>query len=200
MKRLKLFVLPLFGLVILAGGLYMLFFQRQTEEVYVEPDSSQVFQAPVDAPVTDTTTDQNPAGTGRPVQLQVLDVGISVPVKDGYYNRQTQQWTLTRDSAQYAVMTPKPNENSGMTFIYGHNRKAVFSRLLGAKKGSVAVVTTDSNQRYTYRLKYSFTTSPTDSGFLRSDGPPLLTLQTCSGANFENRTLFVYELVGVTNA
>ena len=97
-------------------------------------------------------------------------------------------------------MTSRPNTTSGNTFIYGHNRSNVFSRLLKIKPGSVAYVTTDNNQRFIYRLSRSFTTNPNDSSILYYQGAPILTLQTCSGANFQDRTLFVFELVGVTDA
>lgn len=196
MKRFRKLIIPVFGLGLLLVGLFLLNSKNQVEEVYVEPDQTQVYENIVSEEIVQNVV----GGTGRPTYVEILDANIAVPVNNGYYNRQTQKWTLSKSAAQYAVMTPRPNQQSGNTFIYGHNRENVFSRLLGVKQGSVAFVTTDNNQKFIYKLKYSYTTDPTDSGFLYYDGPPRLTLQTCSGPNFENRTLFVYELVGVTNA
>lgn len=146
------------------------------------------------------TQDNNRKTPGYPVNIQILDADINVPVAKGYYNKQNQKWTLSKNSAHYAVMTSRPNAIGGNTFIYGHNRSNVFARLLSIKPGSMAYVTTDNNQRFAYRLTRSFTTNPSDSSVLGDKGAPILTLQTCSGANFQNRTLFVFELVGVTNA
>lgn len=198
MKYFKKFIPIALGLTILLIGSLLLVRQDNAEEVYVEPDQSQVYQ---DQPVSDDLVEPTvKSGLGRPVHIEILDANISLPVKDGYYNYKNQQWTLSKSSAQYAVMSPKPNQSSGNTFIYGHNRKNVFSNLLNIKQGSVALVTTDNNQKFIYRFKYSYTTNPSDNGLLYYEGPPQLTLQTCSGANFENRTLFVYEFIGVTNA
>lgn len=198
MKQINKFIAPVIGIVSLFVGIFLIARQDSLEEVYVEPDQAQVYRD--ESVVQEQSSLSAQAGTGRPVYIEVLDANISLPVNDGYYNYRTQKWTLSKTSAQYAVMSPKPNQNSGNTFIYGHNRENVFSNLLAVKQGSVAFVTTDSNQKFIYKLKYSYTTDPTDSDFLYYSGPPQLTIQTCSGPNFENRTLFVYELVGVTNA
>lgn len=147
-----------------------------------------------------TSTSDGQQNAGYPVRIEVVDASIDVPVAKGYYNKQTGKWTLSKNNAHYAVMTTRPNSVGGNTFIYGHNRSNVFSRLLKIKPGAVAYVTTDNNQRFIYKMTRSFTTNPNDSSVLNYQGAPVLTLQTCSGANFQNRTLFVFELVGVTHA
>lgn len=139
------------------------------------------------------------AGLGFPKNISIPSVNIDLSIAKGYYNNQNKKWTLSKNYAHYAVMTPRPNSRGGNTFIYGHNRSAVFARLPSLKLGSVAQITTSDNKAYSYKLKRIYTTNPNDSSLLSYEGPPILTLQTCTGANFQNRTLFVFEYQGVAD-
>ncbi len=191
--------------IIVAGIVLMLLANHQTKqaEAQANADADAVAAEVVaDQNVGDTspgTTAQSKTQTGSPVKIEILEAGISIPVAPGVYNAKSQTWTLSTTKAHYALMTPKPNTEGGNTFIYGHNRPSVFSRLTRAKVGDTAVVTTDKNQRFTYRMRSTYTTSPADSSLLNYNGAPILTLQTCTGANFQNRTLYVFDLIGVTN-
>jgi len=131
---------------------------------------------------------------GDPSHIEIPAVGISLEIEPGYYNQKTQTWTLSLTKAEYATITPKPNNASGNTFIYGHNRKGVFSTLLNIKAGDKAVVTTSNGHKFTYVMKSRHDTSPTDSSLFDYQGPPILTLQTCSGFWYQNRSLFVFDL------
>jgi hypothetical protein len=55
---------------------------------------------------------------GEPVRLQIPALKIDLNVIDGYYNKNSKTWTLTKDMAQYATITPQPNNQEGNTFIY----------------------------------------------------------------------------------
>ena len=132
-----------------------------------------------------------------PTRIIVKDVNIDLPVQKGYYDKRTQQWTLSLDKAQFAMVSTAPNSIKGNTYIYGHARQAVFARLLNLKSGSIAVVDTDKNQEFTYQLQRTIVTKPEDSSMLFYQGAPILTLQTCSGSVYQNRSLFVFTLVGV---
>jgi len=162
--------------------------------------ANQSSSTPAPGSATTTQSSQNKGQTGNPVRIQVLEADINIAVAPGVYNSTSQTWTLSTTKAHYALVTPKPNSDGGNTFIYGHNRSSVFSRLTTVKVGSTAVVTTDKDQRFIYRLRTINTTTPTDDSLFRYSGPPILTLQTCTGANFQNRTLYTFDLVGVTNA
>lgn len=171
------------------------------EEYNYAPDATEAaVQDEAGQGVAGQSSDNQQQKPGYPVRIEVVEADINVSVAKGYYNKQTGKWTLSKNNAHYAVMTSRPNSAGGNTFIYGHNRSNVFARLLKIKPGTVAYVTTDNNQRFVYKMTRSFTTNPQDSSILNYKGAPILTLQTCSGANFQNRTLFVFELVGVTNA
>lgn len=140
------------------------------------------------------TVKETSAISGEPSRIEVPAVGIAIDVDPGYYNQKSQSWTLSLNKAHYAVMTPPPNDSSGNTFIYGHNRKDVFSKLLNIKTGDQAIVTTKNGHKFIYGMKTRHDTSPTDGSLFDYQGPPILTLQTCSGFWYQNRSLFVFDL------
>lgn len=203
MKRKFLMSFGIFGFLLIVGGFFLYIRNSRINEVYnYTPSSAEIAtqQANSGSAVPNSSSSDNAnKSTGNPIRIQIDSVDIDVPIIQGYYNRENQKWTLSKDNAQFAVMTAKPNTAGGNTFIYGHNRSSVFARLLKIKPQSIVYVTTDNNQRFSYKLSRSFTTNPNDSSFLYYKGSPILTLQTCSGANFQNRTIFVFDLVGVDN-
>jgi len=136
--------------------------------------------------------------SGEPSHITLPSIGISVDIEPGYYNKSSQTWTLSITKAQYATITPPANNGSGNTFIYGHNRRAVFSKLLNIKPGDKAVVTTSNNHTFVYKMAGRHDTDPHDDSLIQSHGPPILTLQTCSGLWYQNRSLFVFNLVKVS--
>lgn len=137
---------------------------------------------------------------GKPLEINISSVSINLPVYDGQYDEKNKTWTLSTNAAHYALITALPNNVSGNTFIYGHNRKEVFSRLAGMKVGDRATITTDSGYTFVYRFRKSIETNPYDDSLFRYEGPPILTLQTCSGLWYQNRQLFTFDLVEVTKS
>lgn len=129
---------------------------------------------------------------GSPVRISIPALKINVPIINGYYDTKKQDWTLTNDSAQYAVITPLPNDAAGNTFVYGHNKSQVFGRLPTIKPGQEAHVYTNSGRRFTYIFESARTTSPSDNSIFLYEGKPILTLQTCSGFFSQNRELFTF--------
>lgn len=181
------------GLILIGWGLcytvprYELL--RKSEAVpklAVSPFSPHTKPAPVVQPVV--------AISGRPVHIQIPSVGINIPVIDGYYYPATNGWTLTNYAAQYAVQTPLANNTEGNTFIYGHNRHSVFEALLNIKLGAEAIITTDNGHTFTYVFKGALITTPSNLSLFSYQGPPILTLQTCSGTFYQNRQLFTFDL------
>jgi len=130
---------------------------------------------------------------GRPVRIVIPALKISVPIVNGYYDEK-KGWTLTNDSAQFATITPEPNEKGGNTFIYGHNQTPIFGHLPKIKAGQEAMIFTDSGHRFTYTFVSARETSPYDNSLFLYEGAPILTLQTCSGIFSQNRELFTFVL------
>jgi sortase (surface protein transpeptidase) len=68
---------------------------------------------------------------GQPVAISLPRLGIELPIISGTYDAAADNWTLSEDKAQFAAMTALPNNETGNTFIYGHNTQAVFAPLAG---------------------------------------------------------------------
>lgn len=132
---------------------------------------------------------------GTPNHIELPAVGISLEVIPGYYNKTTQAWTLSNTQAMYATVTAPANNHDGNTFIYGHNKPAVFYKLLQIKVGDQAIVTTSNGHRFAYKMVSRRDVKPNDGSLFTYQGPPILTLQTCSGFWYQNRSLFVFDLV-----
>jgi LPXTG-site transpeptidase (sortase) family protein len=130
--------------------------------------------------------------SGHPVHLSIPSVGVDLTIIDGTYNAQNGTWTLTTDKAQYAVPTVEPNNYAGNTLIYGHYRKNVFASLHTIQPGAQAVITTDNGYTFTYAYDKSDVVDPTNTDIFAYQGTPRLTVQTCTGAFFQNRQFFYF--------
>ncbi len=156
-------------------------------------------QAPARTPQLLAETKVNDVIKGKPVRIVIPAVNIDVQIEDGIYYPRSKTWSLSLTKAEYALMTPEPNNQGGNTFIYGHNRKEVFNRLPGLPIGQEVTVYTDNNHVFTYKYRSHYETNPNDSGFLTNQqGPPTLTLQTCTGIWYQNRNLMTFDLVKVS--
>jgi LPXTG-site transpeptidase (sortase) family protein len=199
MKYIKPKLLIPFGLIIFGFAIFML--SGRNQQTVDFPITSDIVKDNSSAQDIQNSNNENLAvQLSEPVSLQVSSIDLNLPIEKGYYNKNTQQWNISTTSAFWSVMTSKPNNKEGITFIYGHNRSSVFSKLGKMQEGSIATVTTEDGKTHNYRLKYSFTTNPEDSSILNYQGPPILALQTCSGATFQNRTIYVFEYIGNQNA
>jgi LPXTG-site transpeptidase (sortase) family protein len=147
---------------------------------------------------TSTAKSNEPLVSGMPNHITIPSVNISITVDPGVYNKTNQTWSLSLTDAEYATVTPPPNNLEGNTFIYGHNRWAVFYKLLNINIGDEATVTTANNHTFTYKLISEKVTNPTDTSLFSYRGKPILTLQTCSGLFYQNRQFFIFNLVSYT--
>ena len=158
----------------------------------------QHFQHKITKPAFSTSAKNAPAKvatvSGTPIHIDIPSVDISVDIEPGYYDKKSQTWTLSAVKAQYATITPPANDGGGNTFIYGHNRLAVFYKLLKIQPGDEAIVTTSNNHKFVYKMTSQKVTKPTDDSLFHYQGPPILTLQTCSGLWYQNRSLFIFDL------
>jgi sortase (surface protein transpeptidase) len=147
---------------------------------------------------TPATTPAKPVISGHPVSISFPSVDITdVPVVDGYFDTKKQDWTLGLHTAQWGTMTPQPNDTAGNTYIYGHYRPEVFAYLHVIKPGAEAIVTTDNGYKFIYTFDSSINVDPTDVSLFNYQGPPILTVQTCSGSWFQNRQLFKFTFTRV---
>jgi LPXTG-site transpeptidase (sortase) family protein len=192
MKRQNLRFYCFLGLFFVLAGL--LLSSQHLMQFWQQKNSQPVFVSST----KQSATAKKATISGTPEHIDIPRVGISVAVVPGYYNKASQTWTLSTTKAQYATVTPKANNGNGNTFIYGHNRWEVFYKLLKVQAGDEAVVTTSNNHTFVYKMVSRQDTKPTDNSLFRYQGPPILTLQTCSGLWYQNRSLFVFDLVKAT--
>ncbi|HSX34317.1 MAG TPA: sortase [Candidatus Saccharimonadales bacterium] len=143
------------------------------------------------------STPTKPVISGHPVSISIPSVNVTVPVVDGQFDAKTKEWTLGLHTAHWGVMTPQPNDTSGNTYIYGHYRPEVFAYLHNIKPGAQAIVTTDNGYTFTYTFESSVTVDPNDTSLFSYQGPSILTVQTCSGSWFQNRTLYKFTFTSV---
>jgi LPXTG-site transpeptidase (sortase) family protein len=141
--------------------------------------------------------DGKPHVSGEPVHITLPSVNINLDVIRGYHNTQNNTWTLTLDKAQWGVLTAPANDKSGATFIYGHYRRSVFSSLPKIQTGAIAKVKTDKGNTFVYKFRASSIVPPSDTSVFEYHGKPILIVQTCTGIHFENRQLFIFDLVKV---
>lgn len=135
--------------------------------------------------------------TGKPIQIDIPSLGYSIAIADGAYNTANHTWTLSKDKAHYALPSTQPNNETGNTLIYGHNRKEVFSKLPKLEAGALVYVTTDNGYKFTYTYKYTEKFNPNDPSIFAYEGAPRLTLQTCTGAWMQHRQMFYADFTSV---
>lgn len=149
------------------------------------------------ASVVPKSTPTQQVVSGHPVRLQIPSLGFDLSIIDGVYNSKSRTWNLTTNKVQYATITPEPNNVSGNTFMYGHNRREVFEFLYKIRPGAQVLVITNNEHVFTYEYVGAHTTSPSDASLFNYQGPSILTLQTCSGPTYQYRQLFTFKFVSV---
>lgn len=145
---------------------------------------------------TDSNTSEAKANA-QPVAISSSAVQLSVAIRPGYYDVNSQTWTLTNDAAYFAAMTTPPNTAAGSTYIYGHDTNEVFHPLNDLQTGETVTIKTSDGTKYVYALQETHDLSPNDSSWLRSQpDKPQLVLQTCAGLWSQYRRVFIFDLVG----
>lgn len=136
---------------------------------------------------------------GKPISIEVARLAINLPIHDGVYDDKTGQWSLSDDSAYFATITKQPNNQSGNTFIYGHNTQRIFMPLSQLVKGDVVTIKTANNHTFTYSYTSDTFVLP-DLTSVLYDNPtsPRLTIMTCEGIWSQARRLMYFDFVEVS--
>lgn len=146
----------------------------------------------VAVPPVSTTEQVKPTISGEPVHIEFPGRNVSVDVVPGYYNAATGEWNVSKDKAHFATITALPNNKTGNTFIYGHNRWQVFTALLDSQVGDQALLTTANGHVFRYTLTAINDTNERDTSYLQPTEKPTLTVQTCSGVHYEYRRMLTF--------
>lgn len=194
MSTLKSILFPIMAFIWLGAALtyplYSDLLRKPATSVQSTPVAAQTV-------AVEAKTETKPAKTiisGKPRHISVPSLGINVGINDGFYDEQTKQWSLSEEAAFYATPTPVINNESGSTFIYGHNSKKIFGKLLKIDSPTEVIVTTDTGYEFIYDYKDRETVDPNDTSVLAYSGKPRIMLQTCTGIWNENREMFYFYL------
>lgn len=134
--------------------------------------------------------------SGNPSLIAIPSLGLNLEVIHGWEDTKG-NWTLTPDKAQYAIISPEPNNHEGNTLIYGHALTNIFGRLYLMQKGAAASITTDNGYVFHYVYEGTYAVNPHDWSVFEYKGAPILTLQTCSGTFYQNRQMYQFNLLSV---
>jgi len=190
MKQKFLYLRLFIGITLIVVGIFL--WHLRTSNAFTDaqpsvPQTTAVASAPKAATIA-----------GSPMNLSIPSLNMNLPVINGYYDKYNKEWTLTLDKVQYATVTPLPNNAGGNTFLYGHYRPEVFAYLHHIKMGATATVMTANHHTFTYQLTNVRVTNPNDDSIFNYQGPPILTIQTCTGTFFQYRQLFTFKLVSAS--
>jgi LPXTG-site transpeptidase (sortase) family protein len=166
-----------------------LFFRATSQPQEVVTAQSSLPEAPAQAKIT----------YGKPVRIVIPRLGIDLPVDDGVYNPADKSWTLSKNHAHFALLSSLANDKGGSTFIYGHNNKLVFGSLHLVQPGDIAQIYTENGHMFTYKFQRTQEIKPEQVTVLDYQGPPVLTVQTCSGTWYENRQIFSFTYEKIEN-
>lgn len=135
--------------------------------------------------------------SGRPVRLVIPALSIDLPTDPGTYDPSSDSWTLSGYHAQYAISSAPANNVGGETFIYGHNNPYVFWNMKYIHPGYQAMIYTDNGHEFLYTYRATNALGPNATGILDYLGPPVLTVQTCSGSFNQYRQMYYFNFTKV---
>jgi hypothetical protein len=137
---------------------------------------------------------------GKPVRVVVPSIGIDLPIDEGNYDEANHTWTLSGYRAQFAVASVVANDYGGNTFIYGHNNPSVFGKLKLMAPGAAVQLYTDNGYVFNYVYTSYADLQPDDGSVFKYEGPPTVTIQTCSGSWNELRRMYHFDFKEVSRA
>ena len=185
--------LPLFIRVVAA---YVLFGSLGWAVVSALPEEQASAVRPAQKPAL--VLRESDVRAGKPASISVPRLGIELSVIDGTYDKPTNSWTLSEDKAQFADMTAVPNNETGNTFIYGHNTMAVFAPLAQLQAGDEAIIKTTNGLSFHYRFNGNQIVNPDATSVLAPTEAPSLTLMTCEGIFSEARRVALFDFERVS--
>lgn len=188
MKNLDRFVILICLLAIV--GIFSLLFSY-----FHHPSISNTHRSSLNKPQPARLQPASQFVSGTPLSISLPSMDLSLAIVPGSADSKG-NWTLTPNKAQYAIISPKANNREGNTVVYGHANKYVFGHLYLIKKGAIANVTTDNGYIFHYKYEGTYAVNPHDLSIFNYKGAPILTLQTCSGAFYQNRQMYQFAYQG----
>ena len=132
--------------------------------------------------------------SGKPISIHIPKLDLNKEVLPGQYDSKTGIWRISDIGVHFAELSSRINDSSGNSLLYAHNNKWAFGLLYLLEKGDIVEVKTDSGYNFRYIFSHSGDYEPSDTSLFAYSGPPILTLQTCSGYFNEYRHLYTFNL------
>ena len=133
---------------------------------------------------------------GEPLSISIERLGINLPIRNGVFNEETKEWTLSDDAVYYAQITALPNNQNGITFLYGHNNDKVLSATENLVIGDIAVIKTKNDHIFKYIYKNDALVPPDLTSILyEASDAPRLVVMTCEGVWSQARRLMYFDLL-----
>jgi sortase (surface protein transpeptidase) len=137
--------------------------------------------------------------SGLPTRIVIPSEQVDLPLLKGYYNPSNGGWNLSGYDGQFGMFSDLANDAAGDTFVYGHNNNFVFGALRHHTPlpGALALVYTSNGHIFKYAFDSVTSVAPDDISILNYSGPPIMTIQTCTGSLNEWRTMYKFSFSGV---
>lgn len=152
---------------------------------------AQPSKKPNSSPVTQLTKDVQ---TPKSIYIPKLNLFLSLqtaPIKDN-------EWVLNEQKTAFFGEGSALPGKTGITAIFAHAKKGLFSKLPLLKKGDVIMVFSDAKV-FRYIIREKQLVNIDDLSFLDYGKNNQVALFTCFGKNDEKRILFTADLVQETS-
>lgn len=170
----------------LAAGLLTVFYF--TSPILLSSSATHISKSPIVVSVV--------VIDGEPKSFSMKKFNISLPIKDGLYTKSSNSWTLSDDAVYFALMSERPNNQHGTTFIYGHNNDKVLGRLSETVIGDTVSIITTNGHEFMYSYVRDSIVSPDVTDVLYEKSPtPQLVVMTCDGIWSQARRLMYFDLI-----
>jgi len=131
------------------------------------------FSSPPTVSQEETKTKASP-----PTRILIAKFGIDLPVVESQIKNGV--WEINPKGGSHLASSAAPSEG-GNIILYGHNKKKLFGKVLGIKKGDEIKIITADNKEYIYTVFDTKTVKPTDTSVLLPTTEEILTFYTCTG-------------------
>lgn len=172
-------ILVIFGLFLIAGGIYSL----------LKLDSSSISISEASLAEDQNSVANSPSW---PAWVSVKNRGITAEVVAGGY--EDGRWVLDGNYALYLPTSEKLGQG-GNTVLYAHNREKLFGNLKNVSIGDIVLLGDNDGNIYNYRVYSMEYIKPYQVEKINTDKSNTVTLFTCDGWFDEERLVVKAEAV-----
>jgi len=187
-KRLVLWRLLLVYIFIAAAATFLVLSRTKTSV-----DNIQLSE------ISSTATEEDKQiVTDQPRRLVIQKIDLDLDIVIEKIDTDLKTWVVHDGVANFADGTAMPNDQSGMSFIYGHARKGMFARLGELAAGDSILIYGETGLVFKYVVNETRIVAADATEFLdETYDQPTLVLATCHGWLSQKRLLVEANFVEV---